>query len=284
MSPSMAAVGAGIRRGGIELRQTLTNAQDMWNYVFLPTVLLVVMYFLRGHKVPGTDFSLGAMSIPSVIGMQVAFGGLVILATVLIIEREDGTLLRAKATPNGMLGYLVGKVLTVSGMSLVSLAIVLVPGAFLFEGMRLDSLASRSTLAWVLLLGLVATIPVGAVIGSLLPGPRSLGFVMVPTMGLVATSGIFYPITGFPVWLQWIAQVFPIYWLGLGMRSALLPGSMAAAEIGGSWRHLETIGVLGLWAVAGLILAPIVLRRMARRESGSSVAGRREKAMQRNPF
>jgi ABC-2 type transport system permease protein len=86
------------------------------------------------------------------------------------------------------------------------------------------------------------------------------------------------------VWLQWIAQVFPIYWLGLGMRSALLPGSMAAAEIGGSWRHLETIGVLGLWAVAGLILAPIVLRRMARCESGSSVAGRREKAMQRNPF
>jgi ABC-2 type transport system permease protein len=160
---------------------------------------------------------------------------------------------------------------------------MLVPGAFLFEGMRLDSLASWSTLAWVLLLGLVATIPVGAVIG-LLPGPRSLGFVMVPTMGLVATSGIFYPITGFPVWLQWIAQVFPIYWLGLGMRSALLPGSMAAAEIGGSWRHLETIGVLGLWAVAGLILAPIVLRRMARRESGSSVAGRREKAMQRNPF
>ncbi|HEY6581831.1 MAG TPA: ABC transporter permease [Rubrobacter sp.] len=284
MNPSMAAVGAGIRRGGIELRQTLTNVQDMWNYVFLPTVFLVVMYFLRGHKVPGTDFSLGAMSIPSVIGMQVAFGGLVILATVLIIEREDGTLLRAKATSNGMLGYLVGKVLTVSGMSLVSLAIVLVPGAFLFEGMRLDSLASWSTLAWVLLLGLVATIPMGAVIGSLLPGPRSLGFVMVPTMGLVATSGIFYPITGFPVWLQWIAQVFPIYWLGLGMRSALLPASMAAAEIGGSWRHLETIGVLGLWAVAGLILAPIVLRRMARRESGSSVAGRREKAMQRNPF
>ena len=103
-------------------------------------------------------------------------------------------------------------------------------------------------------------------------------------MGLVATSGIFYPIGGFPGWLQWIAQVFPIYWLGLGMRSALLPESMVAAEIGGSWRHLETVGVLGLWAIVGLILAPIVLRRMARRESGSRVAERREQAMQRNPF
>jgi hypothetical protein len=71
---------------------------------------------------------------------------------------------------------------------------------------------------------------------------------------------------------------------GFRMRSALLPASMAAAEIGGSWRHLETVGVLGLWAVAGLVLTPIVLRRMARRESGSRVAERREKAMQRNPF
>jgi ABC-2 type transport system permease protein len=39
--------------------------------------------------------------------------------------------------------------------------------------------------------------------------------------------------------------------------------------------------VLGAWAVAGLVVAPMVLRRMARRESGSSVAARREKALQR---
>jgi ABC-2 type transport system permease protein len=275
---------AGLGRGGIELRQTLTNAQDMWNYVFRPTVFLVVMYFLRGKTVPGTDFSLGAMSIPSVVGMQVAFGGLVVPAAVLIIEREDGTLLRAKATPNGMLGYLVGKIVTVSGMTLVTLAIILVPGMLLFDGLRLGSSGSWLTLAWVLLLGLVATMPIGAVLGLLFPGPRSMGLIMVPMIGLVATSGIFYHIGGFPVWLQGIAQVFAIYWLGLGIRSALLPGSMAAAEIGGSWRHLETVGVLGLWAVVGLVLAPIVLRRMARRESGSRVAERRGKAMQRNPF
>ena len=284
MNPTIVAVQAGIRRGGIELRQTLTNAQDIWNYVFLPMVFLVVMYFLRGKTVPGTDFSLGTMSIPSVIGMQVAFGGLLILATLLVIEREDGTLLRAKATPNGMVGYVVGKIVATSGMSLISVAIILVPGAFLFSGMRLDGFDSWLTLTWVLLLGLVATMPMGAVLGSLVPGPSSLGLVMVPVMGLVATSGIFYPIGGFPVWLQWIGQAFPIYWLGLGMRSALLPESMAAAEIGDSWRHLETVGVLGLWAIVGLVLAPIVLRRMARRESGSRVAERREKAMQRNPF
>jgi len=280
MNPTMTAVRAGFQRGVIELRGILTNAQDLWNYLFVPAVSLVVMFFLRGRSVPGTDFSLGSSAIPGVIGLQVVFVGLVGLAGMLLLEREDGTLLRAKAIPNGMLGYLVGKIVQVSGVSLVSLAVILVPGMFLFDGLRLGSLGSWLTLVWVLLLGLAATMPIGAMLGSLFSSPGGIQLVMLPIMGLVAISGVFYPITGFPAWLQWIAQAFPIYWLGLGMRSALLPDSLASVEIGDSWRHLETVGVLGVWAVVGLVLAPIVLRRMARRESGSSVAARREKAMQ----
>jgi ABC-2 type transport system permease protein len=281
MNPTMVAVRAGIRRGGIELRQTLTNAQDLMNYLFLPAIFLIVMYFLRGHSVPGTDFSLSAMTVPSALGMQVAFGGLLGIAVALLTEREDGTLLRAKAIPNGMLGYLIGKILQFSGMSLVSIAIILVPGAFLFSGLQLSDPVAWFTLAWVLVLGLLATMPIGAIFGALFPSPNYLGLIMLPFTGLAAISGIFYPITSFPVWLQWVAQVFPIYWLGLGMRSALLPGSLVSVEIGDSWRHLETVGVLGVWAIIGLAVAPVVLRRMARRESGSSVAERREKAIQR---
>ena len=280
MNPTAAAVRAGIRRGLIELRATFTDSQDLWNYLFTPVIILVVMFFLRGNTVPGTDFSLGGLAIPGVLGMLIAFNGLTVPAYTLVAEREDGTLLRMKATPNGMLGYLVGKIVTVVGMSLPSLAILLVPSVFLFHGLRLTSPGTWATLAWVFLLGLVATMPVGAVLGSLFTRPSSLGLVSLPMLGLVAVSGIFYPITVFPVWLQWIAQVFPIYWLGLGMRSALLPNSLASVEIGESWRNLETLGVLGAWAVFGLVLAPILLRRMARRESGSAVDARREKAMQ----
>ena len=67
---------------------------------------------------------------------------------------------------------------------------------------------------------------------------------------------------------------------GLGMRSALLPDAMSAAEIGESWRQVETICVLGVWAIVGFVVAPVVLRRMARRESGSSVAARTERTVQ----
>ncbi|MFI7675519.1 ABC transporter permease [Actinophytocola sp. NPDC049390] len=276
-NPTLAAARAGLARGRAEVRQTLTNGQDLWNYLFPTVIFLIVMFFMRDSTVPGTTFSLGSRTLPSIIGMGIAFGGLVTLMMQLAVEREDGTLLRAKAVPNGMLGYLIGKIVTVSGMTVVAQLFVLIPSLFMLDGISMDWF----TLVWVVVIGLVATLPLGAVAGSMFSNPRNSGLLMLPVMGLVAISGIFYPISSMPEWVQGLAQVFPIYWLGLGMRSAMLPDNLAAVEIGESWRHLETLGVLGAWAVAGLLVAPMVLRRMARRESGSSVAERREKAMQR---
>ncbi|MEO3924132.1 ABC transporter permease [Micromonosporaceae bacterium B7E4] len=281
MNPTVIALRAGVRRGGIEVRQSLVSVQDLWNYFFPNLAFLVVMFFMRDATVPGTNFSLGARTLPSVLGGGLAFGALVTMMMALTVEREDGTLLRAKAIPNGMLGYLVGKVVQVSGMTLISSVILVIPGVLLVDGVELRGPGAWLVLLWVLVLGLVACLPLGAILGSLFANPRNVGVIMLPIMGLVATSGIFYPITTFPVWLQWIGQAFPVYWLGLGTRSALLPHELAAVEIGGSWRHLETLGMLTGWAVLGLVVAPIVLRRMARRESGSSVAARKEKAMQR---
>jgi ABC-2 type transport system permease protein len=281
VNPIMTAVRAGAKRGAIEFRQTLTTPLDLWSYLFPAAALIVVMLFMRGHTVAGTSFSLGSRTLPSTLGLGIAFSGMITLATAITTEREDGTLLRAKAIPNGALGYLVGKIVLVSSMSVIGLVLQLVPGAVLFEGLRLNSVAPWLEIVGLVVLGLVATLPLGAILGSLFSSPRNIGTAILPIFALVAASGIFYPITNFPGWLQMIAQVFPIYWLGLGMRSALLPGDLAAVEIGHSWRHLETIGVLGAWAVIGLVIAPIVLRRMARRESGSGVQERREKALQR---
>jgi len=277
MNPKMAAARAGVARGRAELKQTFTTPQDLWNYFFPNAILLVVMFFMKGAAVPGTSFSLGSRTLPSVVGMGVAFTGMVTLAMSLAVEREDGTLLRAKAVPNGMLGYLIGKITLISGMVVIGQVVILVPSLFMLDGISINWF----TLVWVLVIGLVATLPIGAVVGSLFSNPRNAGLVMLPMMGLTAISGIFYPISSMPDWLQGVAQVFPIYWLGLGMRSAMLPDALRMAEIGDSWRHLETLGVLVAWAAVGLLLAPMVMRRMARRESGSTVAARRERAMQR---
>jgi ABC-2 type transport system permease protein len=281
MNAWWAVLRAGIERGWIELKQTYTNADSVIPALIVGGGFVLVMVLTRGTTVPGTRFSLGATIVVSLLGMNIGVSGLATMAALLATEREDGTLLRAKATPNGMTGYLTGKIVAVSGVILIGVTTTLIPGSLLFHGLVLGSVTAWLTLIWVLALGLVATLPIGAVLGSLFPSARSAGLITLFIGGIAAVSGIFYPITHLPVWMQWVGQAFPLYWLGLGMRSALLPVSLASVEIGHSWRHLATFGVLGAWAVVGLLVAPMLLRRMARHESGSAVAARREKAMLR---
>jgi len=280
MNPARVAARAGLSRGWIEFRQTLTTPGDLIAILIPAGAFLAAMIWTRHTHVPGMHFSLGTTMLVSVLGLNVVVYGVVTMGDLLVVEREDGTLLRAKAIPNGMLGYLLGKLVNISGQTGFAAAVTLLTGAFLFTGLAIGNPGSWLTLAWVLVLGLLATLPLGAVLGSLFPSQRSAGPVWILLLaGLAAISGIFYPITHLPTVLQWTGQAFPLYWLGLGMRSALLPGAMAAAEVGHSWRHLATFGVLSAWAVAGLVLAPVVLRRTARRESGSTVAARRQKTM-----
>ncbi|WP_433359727.1 ABC transporter permease [Actinoplanes sp. CA-142083] len=272
------ALRAGRSRGLIELRQSVTNGGDLFNHFFWPVLMLVALWFLRDRSAGGVP--LGAMLVPSILGMNAAMA-MVSMSQHLTADREDGTLLRARATPHGVPGYLTGKLISISGGLLLDLAIFLIPALFLVNGVAAGRPTAWPALVALLALGLLATLPAGAVLGSVITSTRGQGVLTLPILAVIAISGVFYPITALPGWLQGVAQAFPVYWMGLGMRSALLPPDAVAAEIGQSWRHLETAGVLGAWAVAGLLLAPLVLRRMARRESGSALAHRRERALRR---
>jgi len=211
------------------------------------------------------------MMFPGALGMFVAFGTVLVIQF-LAADREDGTLLRAKATPGGIPSYLAAKLINVSLSVAVYLLMVAVPGSFLVDGLNPGSPRAWLTLAWVLVLGLAATQLLGAALGSLVTSPRAASYIALGVMALTAVSGIFYPLTALPVWLQWVGQSSPIYWLGLGMRSALLPDAAAAVEIAGSWRTWETVLALSAWTILGLAVAPFMLRRMARRESGARIA------------
>jgi len=282
MNAKTAALRSGLARGWIEFKQTWTNSEDLVGQVVFLVLLVGTVFFMRNATLPGTSLSLGAATVPGLLGAGIVFNGLTGAAGYLAVDREDGTLLRAKATPHGMLGYLTGKTVGLSLTQVSGILVTLIPCLFLYSStLAPDGAWSYLHLLWVLALGLFATMPIGAALGSLTTSARSTGLIALPVTGLGAISGIFYPITALPEWVQGIAQVFPMYWLGLGMRSALLPDSAVLAEIGHSWRPLPTLGVLVAWSVVGLALAPVLLRRMARREAGSSVAQRREKAMRR---
>jgi ABC-2 type transport system permease protein len=279
-----AAVRAGLNHGWIELSHCFTMIEDAFEILPIPLMSVVLLVALDAKHVHllDTHFALGSTLLAGMLVMNVSFNGIIGFGMRLTAEREDGTLLRAKATPNGMLGYLTGRIVVVSGTIMLTVVSLLIVGLAPFSGLALGRIATWLTLAWVLALGLLATLSIGAVLGSLFRSVRGAPVVMLGTFGLIGISGIFVPITHLPTWLQWVGQAFPLYWLGLGVRSALLPGSLAAVEIGHSWRHPATAGVLAAWAVAGLVLALILLRRVARREAGSSVAARRERVLTRH--
>jgi len=275
-----AVLRSGVTRGLIEFRQSFSGV-ELIGQLFWPLVTLGTIYFFRDRSIDAGEVTLGTMMFPGVLGMFVAFG-MVLVIQLLAADREDGTLLRAKATPGGIPSYLLAKLVNVSLSIVVYLLMVAVPGSFLVDGLGTANPRAWLTLLWVLVLGMAATQLLGAALGSMVSGPRAVSYISLVVMALTAVSGIFYPLTAMPAWLQWAGQASPIYWLGLGMRSGLLPDAAAASEVAGSWRTWGTVGALSAWTLIGLAVAPFMLRRMARHESGSRVADRRDKALHRS--
>jgi ABC-2 type transport system permease protein len=271
----------GLARGWTEFVLSIRSPQDQGFYLFVAVAVVGYLFLRRNTEVEGTSLLLPSVTMPSILGGLVAFGVIIGPAYALAMEREDGTLLRAKAVPRGIAGYVSGQVLFHSLGLFPSLLTILIPSFLLFDDLVHRGAAGWLTVAWVLVLGLLATMPLGIIIGSLVPNVQKVGtWGMLPVMVLTGISGIFYPIQALWGWVQTVAQLFPVYWIGLGMRSAFLPESAATLEIGDSWRTLETVGVLSAWAIAGVLVAPIVLRRMARRQSGSQVEAARQEAVQ----
>ncbi|TFV65138.1 UNVERIFIED_ORG: ABC transporter permease [Bacillus sp. AZ43] len=281
MNATRHAIGLGLRRGWTEFVLSLRSPQDQGFYLFTAVGTLVFLWFNRDNELDGTGLMYPTYALPSILGALLAFGVVIGPAFALAMEREDGTLLRHKSLPHGMQGYVTGQ-LTFHSLGLVpSLLTILVPSFLLFDDLMHRGAAGWLTVAWVVVLGLLATLPLGMILGSVVPSTQKVGtWGMLPVMLLTAISGIFFPIQALWGWVQVVAQIFPTYWIGLGLRSAFLPDAAVTVELGDSWRTGLTVLVLAAWAVFGALVTPRVLRRMARRQSGSQVEAAREASLQ----
>ncbi len=281
MNATRHAIALGLRRGWTEFVLSMRSPQDQGFYLFMGGGTLLYLWLNRDTELEGTSLLLPTYALPSILGALLAFGVIIGPAYALAMEREDGTLLRHKAIPHGMQGYVTGQLLYQSLSLFPMLLVILVPSFLLFDDLMHGGAGGWLTVAWVLVLGLLATLPLGMILGSVVPGVQKVGtWGMLPVIFLTAISGIFFPIQAVWGWAQVVAQLFPIYWIGLGMRSAFLPDAAVTLELGDSWRTGMTVLVLGAWAVVGMLVTPRVLRRMARRQSGSQVQAARDAALQ----
>ncbi len=273
-----AALTAAVRQTRIDLRTNLLTGAGL-SYLITPAITIAVMLFLRDSTVMESTITAAQHLLPGMLAFGLVIGGVMGVASELMMEREDGTLLRMKAIPHGLQGFLAGKVLTHLLLNLISGALIVVPAVIVFPDIAPANPANWLGLLAVFVVAVVVTIPLGALLGAALRGYGQLGISMLGTYGLAVISGIFYPLAALPVWLQVIGQVFPMYWLGLGFRHAMLPAEAALLELGGTWRTIEMVLALAAWLAIGIVGAPIALRRMIRGVSGSKVAESRDRML-----
>lgn len=272
---------AGARRGVGEFLNSLRSPTDVGFWIVGAIATTIVLWFLRNVPVDGFDVSTALFIFPGLLAVQIVIASAWNVSIMLSTDREDGTLLRSKAMPNGVATYITGigvRTIIETGIALV---IVVVPSALLVPDLLVRGPIALAAIG-ILVLGLLSMLPLGFVIGSLFRNPRAVsGWGLIVVGAIVMVSGIFVPLVTLPVWLQVIGQILPLYWLGLLLRAVLLPENLVVIELGDSWRMLEAFGILGAWAVVGFLVAPRLLRRMARRESGSMLELSRQKALQR---
>jgi ABC-2 type transport system permease protein len=210
MNPRVHAVRAGLDRGWTEFLQSLKSPQDQGFYLFMALAVLGYLFIRRNTVVEEIGMTIPQVSMPSILGGLLAFGVVIGPAYQLAMDREDGTLLRYKAMPHGIGGYVTSQLVYHSLGLAPMLLVILVPGFLLFDGLMQRGATGWLTMIWVLLLGLVAMMPIGIVIGALVPSTQKVGsWGMLPIMVLVSISGIFFPIQALWGWLQPVAQIIP---------------------------------------------------------------------------
>ena len=225
------------------------NRQSRFFTLILPLIFMVIFVSVFGnHRIGPEHVKASTYYVPGLSALGLIAASFVNLVISVTAQREAGVLKRRRATPVPAWVLISGRALTAIAVGLGVMTVLLLIGRFAY-GVRLPS----STLP-----GVVVTAVVGAVtfcclgyalttvIHSADAAQPMVQAIMLP---LYFISGVFIPNVRLPTWLQDVAKVFPVQHLADGLHHAFDP---AADGSGIVWSDL---GVLALWAAAGLTVA-----------------------------
>lgn len=249
-----------LARTDLELREVSRQRDALVFNLAFPIILLFIFGSVFDQDVaPGVSFTQYFTAGMAASGiLLVSFQS---LAISIAVERDDGTLKRLEGTPMPRSAYFAGKVGLVLVTGLAQLAVLLACARLAFGVPLPATAAAWATLAWVALLGGASGTLLGIAYSSVPSSGRSASAVVAPVvLVLQFVSGVFFVFSELPGWMQDAASLFPLKWLAQGFRSVLLPESMAAAEVSGSWQLGTTALVLGAWTVVGAVLCLTTFR------------------------
>lgn len=252
---------ASAARSSVELKSFFRNKQSLVFTLLFPVLLLLVFGAIYSGKVKGTDVDVKLVFMAGIIAagvMSTAFSG---LAISIVLERDTGTIRRLGSTPMPKSAYFIGKLVRVVVTTVLE-SVLLVLIAVLVYGLKPPSTAERwMTLVWVIMLGSITCALVAIAYTAIIPNSAAATAIVIPVyMVLQFISGVFFPFNELPHWMQSVAALFPVKWMAQGFRSVFLPDSFTVVEPAHAWELGRIALILGLWALAGAVLAGMTFR------------------------
>ena len=186
-----------------------------------------------------------AYFVPSILAMALMQLG-VFAAIPLVGQREKQILKRLAATPLARSTLVGSNVFTRLLIAIVQTLIIVGIGAVLFGVSVLQPLA----VAALVVLGAVTFVSIGYVIASYARTEDSANtLASVVQFPLMFLSGIFFPIAFMPQWLQPVAALLPLTYLGDALRQTMVGGAAYAPL------YVDVLVLAGWLAVTFLISA-----------------------------
>lgn len=247
-----------IRLAGRQMRYAslsyLRNPPAVFFGLMLPVLFLLIFATVFGNNnVPHLGIKQSTYYVPGLIALGIVSTTFVNLAMGLVVLRENRVLKRLRGTPLPAPAFIAGRVSTAIGMSVALTIVLLLIGRVLY-GAHIPG-ATLPGLVAALVVGAATFCCLGVAFSTLVPnedaGPALVNAVVLP---LYFISGVFFPTTDAPAWLNDVADVFPIRHLAQALLEAFKPGTAAP---GIAWGHL---GIVALWGVVGLVVAARTFR------------------------
>jgi ABC-2 type transport system permease protein len=232
-------------QAALETRMLLRHGEQLLLTVIIPTLLLVLFSsvdVIDTGSGPRIDFL--APGILALAVLSTAFTGQAIATG---FERRYGVLKRLGVSPLPRWGLMAAKTCSVLVVEL--LQVLLLTAVALMLGWSPHG--NPLTLALLLLLGTAAFSGLGLLLAGTVRAEATLAAANLVFVLLLVGGGVIVPLEKFPGAVQSVLQLLPIAALSDGLREVLRYGA------GVPWGDL---GVLAVWAVAGLAAAAALFK------------------------
>ena len=196
---------------------------------------------IESNPVSTLDISFIDFFIPGILAMSIMNSGVIGLSTAFTSFREKGILRRIKVTPFALWKFILARIVA-SMLVILATSAILIGMAALVWGFELRGNWLLSLL--VIVIGSLTFLSIGYAISSFARNTEAAAsYANLVTFPMLFLSGVFFPVSSMPDWLQPVLNVLPLKYLVDALRQPMMYGR----GMGDVW--LDLLALLAVFAV-----------------------------------